>query len=324
MPSVEQRLIEALRALPVGSKPRQSALRSEIGCSTAELSACIQSMRFKGKLHWERLELSGSLLVEAEYQGASGTARKASGGSSSGEPKRIADRAPFEREQASAVPATPAPDLAIPEHPTGADLAGAIRSEAERRGVTIATLVSELRPGHPSKYLEQLQLSQKPTASTVARIRALLAGEPVPPLPDPRRRGTNSTASTLASADRQGSERAAQERLKRDGFRAHEVRRPGEALADANARLGQRLRAIGAEIDAEEAQAAKARRDAELDALATPSSLLRRAQRDWPDQCGAVRALASELGVGLAEAWHRVIKAGLDCLGEAEGEAVHG
>lgn len=214
--------------------------------------------------------------------------------------------------------------VSLSEEPTGAELANAIRAEAERLGVSISSLAAMLRPNNPNKFIEQLELSQKPTASTVARIRALLAGEPLPPLPDPRRRGTNSTASTIAAAERQCAQRVVQDRQKRDGFRAHEVRRPGESLANASVRLGDRLRAIGIVIEAGEADEAEARRAAELEALATPSSLLRRAQRDWPDQCSAVRGLASELGVGLAEAWHRVIKAGLDCLAEAEEEAVHG
>lgn len=204
----------------------------------------------------------------------------------------------------------------LPDRPTGAELVAAIRDAAQERGVTLQSLVVQLSPKSPTTYLEQLAIAIRPTPATVTRVRALLAGEAVTPAWTHGVR-TNSTANTSAAAQRHAAAKAEDEARRRRSFQAHEVRRPGEKLADT-------VRRIGAEIDADEAAEAEARRCTDLQALSSPSSLLRRAQRDWPDQCGAVRALAADLGVGLAEAWHRVIKAGLDCLAEAEGETAHG
>lgn len=131
----------------------------------------------------------------------------------------------------------------------------------------------------------------------------------------------NTTARTYRMAQQSLAQKAEHDERRRQSFRAHEVRRPGEALADAidrAASLKSRLLAIGAQIDAEEAEEQARRRDQELTTLGSPSALLRRAQRDWPEQCAGVKAVAAELGIGLAEAWHRVIKAGLDCLAEDE------
>ena len=203
----------------------------------------------------------------------------------------------------------------LSDAPSGAELAAKIRREAELRGVTIGSLVAQLSPNNPTSYLAQLAIAKNPTPRTVNRVRALLAGEPVelvtrtPPVGNTTERTEYYAAKHADAKDREIA-------LQRRSFQARELRRPGEALADAVRRLGR-------QIDAEEAEEAAARRQAELDRLASPSVLLRRALRDWPDQCGKVRAIADELGVTVAEAWHRVIKAGLDCLADDE-EPAHG
>lgn len=94
---------------------------------------------------------------------------------------------------------------------------------------------------------------------------------------------------------------------------------PAESLADRFHRLAR-------EADEEEQQAlaeaeADERRERDLERLASPSAVLRRAQRDWPQQCQDVASIAKELGIGLGECWRRVIKAGVDCLREAGDEA---
>lgn len=101
---------------------------------------------------------------------------------------------------------------------------------------------------------------------------------------------------------------------------ARSKRGPGESIAD-------RFRRLANEADEEE-QAALAeaeaieRRERDLERLPSPSAVLRRAQRDWPDQCRDVGAIAAELGISLGECWRRVIKAGVDCLREGGDEAV--
>ena len=66
----EAGIIAALQSVPAGAKPHLGDIRRAIGCTLPELRACIQSMRLKGKLHWERLELAGSLLLKAKVEPA--------------------------------------------------------------------------------------------------------------------------------------------------------------------------------------------------------------------------------------------------------------
>lgn len=92
--------------------------------------------------------------------------------------------------------------------------------------------------------------------------------------------------------------------------------------------IADKFRRLAEEVDSEEAEAlaeaeAVERRDRDLDRLPTPSAVLRRAKRDWPQQCADVQALAKELGVSLGEAWRRTIAAGVDCMRAGDdGEAM--
>lgn len=64
--------------------------------------------------------------------------------------------------------------------PTGAELAAAVRARAAEIGVPVQGFIAPLS-SNPSTYLNQLAQAEKPKPHTVARIRALLAGEKVPP-----------------------------------------------------------------------------------------------------------------------------------------------
>lgn len=64
--AVAAALVEALRALPAGAKPHLGEIRREIAlelgdCTPDDIKSAIQSLRYQGKLHWSRLELSPSV-----------------------------------------------------------------------------------------------------------------------------------------------------------------------------------------------------------------------------------------------------------------------
>ncbi len=79
--------------------------------------------------------------------------------------------------------------IALPEQPSGADLARAIAVAATEKGVSPAVFARPLSP-HPQTWLFQLEVALAPKHWTVERVRALLAGEPVPTAPTQgRKRG---------------------------------------------------------------------------------------------------------------------------------------
>lgn len=59
-----------------------------------------------------------------------------------------------------------------------------------------------------------------------------------------------------------------------------------------------------------------ARGERELRDVASPSALIRRATREWPDKCAAVAALAAQLGIARGETWLRVVEAGILSLSD--------
>jgi hypothetical protein len=68
--AIEVRLIAELRVL-AGAKPNMREIRlaiaAELGsCTPAELGGAIQSLRYQGKLHWDRLALSASMIASSE------------------------------------------------------------------------------------------------------------------------------------------------------------------------------------------------------------------------------------------------------------------
>lgn len=180
-----------------------------------------------------------------------------------------------------------------------------------------------------------------PKPATVKRIRDFIArhgegGEPIDPS-----LSTNTITETRRAATAR-EDKARIEGRRELGERSLLARRPGETLAEAvkrhaaeredrfrNAtRLTTRhpLGPLAPEPSLEPLSGddpgvgewTEARRSKDLEELASPSSVLRRAQRDWPDQCERVRAIAAELGVQLGEAWRRVIAAGVETLSDPE------
>jgi hypothetical protein len=65
---------------------------------------------------------------------------------------------------------------------TGEQLVEMLRVEAGRRGVPLNTLARALS-NYPWSWLKSLEAARVPSPSTIARIRALISGEPVPPAP---------------------------------------------------------------------------------------------------------------------------------------------
>lgn len=97
---------------------------------------------------------------------------------------------------------------ALPENPTGADLLDALRRHAVSRGVTTKWLARQLSK-QPSSWLIQLPQAKNPTQITIARVRALIAGEPIPDLPSRRLPPRAPAASDPVFAGPSGAELAA-------------------------------------------------------------------------------------------------------------------
>lgn len=213
--------------------------------------------------------------------------------------------------------------VAPAEAPTGADLFRLLEAEADRRGLTVNRFIRPLAI-NPGPYLANLRKAKRPKPETVARVRALIAGEdvPEPAWKQERARQVDSIHEERGRVEerQQAAETAALARL------------PGETLADAVRReavdAGKRRglarltggvhRPVPAEApdDPDIGHIMAARRAAEDRDLATPSALIRRATREWPDKCAKVAGLAARMGVQLGEAWQRVIDAGVMTVAE--------
>jgi hypothetical protein len=63
--TIECALVDELRLCAGGKAPTMSELRRQVDCTAAELSEVIQALRFQGKLQWDRLALSPSMLAGA-------------------------------------------------------------------------------------------------------------------------------------------------------------------------------------------------------------------------------------------------------------------
>lgn len=196
------------------------------------------------------------------------------------------------------------------EEPTGVELAEELRAAAASAGVSIYAFVTPLATSNASSFLANLSTAQHPKPLTIARVRALCAGEPLPEArPSTFEKRFGLTRHAVPEPRDSGGQRTALIEL---GERAAARRLPGETLAASLKRLEQ----DGEVEESAETQAeAQARRDRELAELASPSALIRRAARDWPEQSAAVAAIAAEMGVAKGEAWRRVIVAGIDILG---------
>ena len=71
---------------------------------------------------------------------------------------------------------------AIAEGCTGAELVAALRSHAFENGIGVTELAARLSSS-PGRWLGQVRAAQRPKPHTVERVRALIAGEFVPPPP---------------------------------------------------------------------------------------------------------------------------------------------
>lgn len=239
---------------------------------------------------------------------------------------------------------------ALPRRPTGAELVAEIEKAAHAAGVSPTEFARPLS-GMTNNFLAQLRIAKRPLASTIARVRALVAGEPVP-----AGRGGLPGVVTCRRAEREALglgpskrelretgnlDRHARDRAKLEGLRdiaetraeAHErgVREVVEreaAEAVSRRKIAQSSGSVRKVIDTDPVRAAAVqggigqisaeRRAQEFRDVAKPSDLIRRAQLEWPGHCARVKALADEIGLSLAEAWQRVIAAGIDCLSDPE------
>jgi hypothetical protein len=158
--------------------------------------------------------------------------------------------------------------------------------------------------------LRNLRLAKTTSAAVVDKIRAFIAKKP-----EPCRRGRVTRAAISAARMRDQAEDKAssieERRILTD--QAHRQRRAGETIADTVRRLAA---AAEAEEAAEEAEDLDRRRERSLVEIPDPASLIRRAQRDWPEQSEKVAALAAKFGLSRGEIWRRVIAAGVEMLTE--------
>lgn len=118
----------------------------------------------------------------------------------------------------------------------GADLVHQLWTAARAEGLPLAEFVKPLTSS-PAKFIRQLRMAARPGAMTVTRIRALIAGEPVPP--------TTSRAPGIAAARPHAEDlRAEIERRRALAEAAAEHRRPGETLHAAVRRVELELQAV--------------------------------------------------------------------------------
>lgn len=222
----------------------------------------------------------------------------------------------------------------VADRVTGETLHREVAEAAKRSRQTITAFAKPLWKYATWTRLEQLRIAKSPKPETVERIRHFIATGEVreaAPAEGPSRNAVEEARriEQAASATERVEEARAEARV------VHATRRPGETLAEAVAREAREredrfrnatrlttMHPLPATADEDPegdlGQMTVDRRERELEELETPSSVLRRAQRDWPDQCSKVKAIAGELGVTLGEAWRMVISAGVDCLSDPE------
>lgn len=242
----------------------------------------------------------------------------------------------------------------LPDSPNGEHLADALQREARRRGVSLTRLVAPLWGKDRQYRVETLRGVRRPNQETIARIRALIAGQPLPARPprkahpnqnvrrvDREEAGLPPSKREIAESEkiaRDAGQREREEVAKLAAHRARSSRLPGETLAEAVKReavAAGRRRSIArvagggtgdhdeygrkvedGEDDPDVGELTAARRAAEMRDVASPSALIRRVKDEWPEKCSAVAAISIQLGVQQGEAWLRVVDAGIRALGE--------
>jgi hypothetical protein len=119
---------------------------------------------------------------------------------------------------------------------TGEQLHDQVRAAAQASGQSIKAFVRPLF-GDSSWKLEQLRIAKTPTQSTIDRVRALIAGEPLPAAPVSPRKGLPLGKVRKVS---DGEHRLTGDEIARRRsltYLAHHTRRPGETLHAAIRRL---------------------------------------------------------------------------------------
>ena len=124
---------------------------------------------------------------------------------------------------------------------TGEELHGELIAAATAKGVSFRSFVAPLFNGQSWK-IEQLRIARSPTELTVRRVRALIAGEPVPAA-----RGTSGAPPRQSErvhghAAGSGIGNAAIEHRRAIAEAAALHRRPGETLHDAASRIERQLK----------------------------------------------------------------------------------
>lgn len=316
-----------IAAMQADANATQRAVRKATGATEHYFSEAVKRLRYAGKIQWDRFALSPSMQAQQVSPAAVGLPPAAV------EAKEGAGTARRDDRRKHAAGQT----LPGPSNRPGDDLL--IRIDAYCRDTgTEPTKIGKLLFGHWG-FVGLLRKRGSLTDEKRRAVEYLLDLHPEglgllndPVSPDVRRTLTEIDAmgliakkagpKAITSAGRSDHDIPAEEvtAMQHRADDARAKREPGESVAD-------RFRRIAAELDEEEADAlaeaeADERRERDLERLPSPSAVLRRAQRDWPDQCEAVKAIAEEIGIGLGECWRRVIKAGVDCLREAGDEGV--
>lgn len=180
--------------------------------------------------------------------------------------------------------------------PSGLQLFRELANAAVARHLPIFDFVRPLTFGcnSPKQFLTQLKAAQRPRQATVDRVRALIAGAPLP-APEvrrhsPRRDVVPDPASTLIVGNARFPA----------SWRAEPVRSP----------LAEKIRTIGREVEAEE------RRATLTAGTPTFQQAIQQATAEWPELWARCRSLAAEIGKVPGEALRLAISAGLECLEE--------
>lgn len=205
-----------------------------------------------------------------------------------------------------------------PECPTGEQLIAELRAHADTTGAALYDVIRPLLSvgSNASNWIRQTAMVKCPRPHTVERVRALIDGRPLPPLPEP------PAVRSPSDAPRRGKVGRARrsDRAVFDGTMAQRAEpRPSSLQDEIAAGAAQRERQFR--------QAGKlsgtVKHALDRPAIApgqvpSPSDLIRWARRDWPEVCAEVEAFAAESDIGEGEAWQRVLLAGIQCLREAD------
>jgi hypothetical protein len=119
--------------------------------------------------------------------------------------------------------------------PSGLDLVHRLRVEADRRGELLSEFVAPLAR-EPRRFIRQLRSAARPTPATIARVAALIAGEPLPERLPP---ATGAYGPGFKPAATEAQEKVEFQRALAE--EAARFRRPGETLHDAQLRLEREL-----------------------------------------------------------------------------------